>query len=249
MGTWRVRIEFDAAVDDDWVGRAASHLADRAGTVVRDEAGGQVAFVFDVEAAALGDAVPVALRTAEDAYAAAGVRGQAVAAHVTAAGHGQVDLSQPPVPELIGLTEVGEILGVSRGRLRQVTQRGDFPPPVARVRGGAIYARPAVEAFNAGWDRSFGPPSARHAQIAAELTRIPPGRPNTLQQRLRLLYNRERGYDLRGDPHTPPSATLFRLVDLLRARHPDFEPAYDHSFFPPPPSPPGPRLRLVTATG
>ncbi len=246
MATWRARIEFDAAADDERAGAMASQPA---GTVSYDRAGGQVALVFDVQAATLDRAVTLALRTAQAAHAAAGVPSQPLAAHVTAVASSPADQRQPPVPELIGPAEVATILGVPKGRLRQVTQRADFPPPVARARGGAIYARPMVEVFNAGWDRSFGPSSTRHAQIAAELARIPQGRPNTLQQRLRLLYNRERGYDLRENPDSRPSDTLFRLVDIIRARHPDFDPAYDRSFFPPHPSPARPALRLVPATG
>ena len=124
--------------------------------------------------------------------------------------------------------------------------RPEFPPPVTRVRGGAIYARSAVEAFHAGWDGQYGPASTTHAHVAAELARIPKGKPKSPQQALRLLYNYERSTDLPRNPQCSPSETLSRVIEMIWEQDPDFEPDYDRSFFHPHPTRRRPTLRLVT---
>jgi hypothetical protein len=246
VARWTARIEFDARLSDEQADEAAGRLAVHAGRVIRDEARHRVDVVFDLQASTLRHAIDRALRTARADLRVVGVAGSPLAAHVTSIGHGQADVGLPPQPELISPAEIGEILGVPKPRVREVTQRGDFPQPVARVRGGAIYARSAVEAFNAGWDHKFGPPSKTHARVAAELAHIPKGKPNTLQQRLRMHYNWERGWDLREDPENSASDTLSRVIEIIWQHHPDFEAVYDRSFFQPHPSR-RPSLRLVTA--
>ncbi len=246
MARWRARIEFDAAMSDKQANQAARRMALHAGTVIPDEARRRVEVVLDTEAGTLRQAVTLALRTARAALAEADVAGAPLAVHATTLAGRQVDVSQPLRTELISPAEIGKILGVPKAKLREITMRPDFPPPVVRIRGGAIYARSAVDAFHAGWDGRYGPPSRTHAHVATELAHIPKGKPRTLQQELRLRYNYERSTDLSGNPQSSPSDTLARVIEMIWEHHPDFKPDYDRAFFHPHPSRRRAALRLVT---
>lgn len=58
-----------------------------------------------------------------------------------------------PVPEpLMGLTEIAELLGVSRQRAHQLAATYGFPAPLARLAVGPIWAREDVER----WARETG---------------------------------------------------------------------------------------------
>jgi predicted DNA-binding transcriptional regulator AlpA len=54
----------------------------------------------------------------------------------------------------LGLTEIGELLGVSRQRAFTLSKRADFPAPSATLKAGRIWDRADVEAWEATWDRS-----------------------------------------------------------------------------------------------
>ena len=62
-------------------------------------------------------------------------------------------LTYPPLPELLGLTELAKQLGVSRQRVAQLSARDDFPKPAQRLAAGPVWAKPAVDRFAAGWER------------------------------------------------------------------------------------------------
>jgi hypothetical protein len=48
---------------------------------------------------------------------------------------------------LAGRTEIAEMLGVSRQRARDLTDRADFPAPIAEMRRGPIWKVSDVEAW------------------------------------------------------------------------------------------------------
>ena len=54
----------------------------------------------------------------------------------------------------LGLTEIGELLGVSRQRAFTLSKRADFPPPTATLKAGRIWDRATIEAWASTWDRS-----------------------------------------------------------------------------------------------
>lgn len=55
---------------------------------------------------------------------------------------------------LAGVAEAVEILGVSRARLYQlVGDHKDFPRPIAQLKGGPVWDRGQVEAWERGWER------------------------------------------------------------------------------------------------
>lgn len=139
-------------------------------------------------------------------------------------------VERPTVPELAGLAEVAAILGVSKQRVRELTQREDFPPPVAQLSGGAIYVKSTVEAFNNHWNRKPGRPSMFQAQVSAELAHIPTDKADPGQQALRMIYNNTRLHDLSRDTLAARGQTLFHAIKLTQS-FPNFEPSYDQSFF------------------
>ncbi|MCX4554258.1 AlpA family transcriptional regulator [Streptomyces sp. NBC_01500] len=55
--------------------------------------------------------------------------------------------------EHVGVTEIGEMLGVSRQRANKLVARPDFPAPVAQTKAGRAWERAAVEKWETGWDR------------------------------------------------------------------------------------------------
>ena len=62
-------------------------------------------------------------------------------------------------PELAGLAEVAEMLGVTKRTVSNYTRREDFPQPVDRLASGPIWRRTDIEA----WKDEHEPP-------------LPPGR-------------------------------------------------------------------------
>ena len=48
-------------------------------------------------------------------------------------------------PDLVGIAEIGELLGVSRQRVHQLTAKDDFPEPEAHLSAGKVWTRAAVE--------------------------------------------------------------------------------------------------------
>jgi hypothetical protein len=56
--------------------------------------------------------------------------------------------------DLVGYTEIGEILGVSRQRAQELAStHANFPRPVAKLAAGTFYSRAGVLAFKAQWPR------------------------------------------------------------------------------------------------
>jgi prophage regulatory protein len=56
--------------------------------------------------------------------------------------------------DLVGVTEIGDLLGVSRQRADQLTRTEGFPEPVAVLSAGRIWRRADVEV----WAREAGRP-------------------------------------------------------------------------------------------
>ncbi|MDE0778276.1 MAG: DNA-binding protein [Nocardioides sp.] len=54
--------------------------------------------------------------------------------------------------DLMGVTEIAELLGLTRQRVHQLRQSEDFPRPVADISAGSIWERADVEA----WARESG---------------------------------------------------------------------------------------------
>jgi len=82
------------------------------------------------------------------------------------------EITTPNLPELVGLTEIAWILGVSKQRVGQLRERDDFPKPVAELRSGPVWARPMLDRFIDDWPRRSGrPPRQDIERLAKQLIR------------------------------------------------------------------------------
>ncbi len=79
---------------------------------------------------------------------------------VEALTHAELDaeLASPLVPELVGVSEVAELLGVSRQRASDLQNRHGFPDPVAILASGPVWMRKQLNSFTSTWDRKPGRP-------------------------------------------------------------------------------------------
>jgi hypothetical protein len=68
-------------------------------------------------------------------------------------------------PDLVGVAEVAELLGVSKQRASDLAHSEGFPAPVATLRAGPIWRRSQLARFAGGWERRPGRPR-REAQPA-----------------------------------------------------------------------------------
>jgi hypothetical protein len=72
-------------------------------------------------------------------------------------------LSEPAVPELVGIQEVAELLEVTKQRASSLRRLTSFPRPVAQLASGPIWLRSDLTTFERSWDRRPGR-KRRHAQ-------------------------------------------------------------------------------------
>ncbi len=63
-------------------------------------------------------------------------------------------LEQPPVPEVIGVAELSEMLGVTKQRVSYLAQsQTGFPKPIAKLASGPVWLKPTVMRFVETWER------------------------------------------------------------------------------------------------
>ena len=70
------------------------------------------------------------------------------------------ELAMSNFPDLVGTTEVADLLGVSRQRIHELRKAGRFPQPMVELSGVPIWLRAAIVAFDEGWERKVGRPRA-----------------------------------------------------------------------------------------
>lgn len=75
------------------------------------------------------------------------------------------DLAEP-FPEIATLSEIAEMLGVTRQRAQQMSKETDFPHPVARTKSGPVYAVQEIEPIVVARQRNTG------RDTAGEVTRL-----------------------------------------------------------------------------
>lgn len=81
-------------------------------------------------------------------------------------------LAEPTYPELVGITEIADLLGTSRQRASELAHSGKFPAPVAELAAGPVWFKTNVARFVDEWDRKPGRPrsktTARLQELVAE---------------------------------------------------------------------------------
>jgi hypothetical protein len=61
---------------------------------------------------------------------------------------------------IVGVREIATHLGVTPGRVSQLSKRADFPAPWVRLASGPVWKREPIMRWAAKWDRSTGRPKA-----------------------------------------------------------------------------------------
>lgn len=76
----------------------------------------------------------------------------------------ETSLDEPAFPELVGVTEIAELLGTSRQRASELARSSKFPAPLAELAAGPVWPRAVVARFADEWERKPGRPKSRTAQ-------------------------------------------------------------------------------------
>ena len=155
---WSIYVELGRRdAPDDLYEDLYEHLAAAAPSVGTAPNGNLSVRVF-VEASTIRQAIDAGLKTVTAAAKSLSVTEPVVG--VEAITEEELDRrnAEPVIPPLVGVSEIAELLGVTRGRATQLTNRDDFPPAVATLKSSPIFVREQVEAFGRTWDRRGGRP-------------------------------------------------------------------------------------------
>ncbi|MFD7980255.1 hypothetical protein [Streptomyces sp. NPDC059071] len=155
---WSIYVELGRRdAPDDLYEDLYEHLAAAAPSVGTAPNGNLSARVL-VEASTARQAIDTGLKTVTAAAKNLGITEPVVG--VEAITEEELDRrnADPAVPPLVGVSEIAELLGVTRGRAGQLTKLDDFPPAVATLKSGPVFVREQVEAFGRNWDRRGGRP-------------------------------------------------------------------------------------------
>lgn len=68
------------------------------------------------------------------------------------------EIKTPNFPELVGVSEIADILGVTRQRASALAKTPGFPTPVATLASGPVWTRPSLNRFVEEWPRKEGRP-------------------------------------------------------------------------------------------
>jgi hypothetical protein len=95
-------------------------------------------------------------------------RGDVVAVEVLTEAEADARLAQPAFPELVGIAEIANLLGVSRQRASELQTRDGFPAPVAVLRSGPVWRKGDLTSFAATWERKPGRPPSQWQVIGVD---------------------------------------------------------------------------------
>lgn len=100
---------------------------------------------LDVQLSVMADSLESAVAKARAAFVNALRRAggpkhpDLIEAEVKTAERLDAELATPNVPELIGITELGQLLGVPRQRAYQLSKQKGFPEPLTRLASGPVW--------------------------------------------------------------------------------------------------------------
>ncbi len=82
------------------------------------------------------------------------------------------ELELPNFPELVGVSEIADILGVTRQRASALAKTAGFPTAIATLASGPVWTRPSLNRFVDDWPRKDGRPPKLATLIRDLLRRI-----------------------------------------------------------------------------
>jgi hypothetical protein len=139
--------EEDVAAVADGYPALREEVAVRGGVTLQGDEEGRYGARFTVAADEPGVAVEKGVSVLEEAAEAAGLpRGRVVdveAPTLEELGHGE----RSELPELVDLSGLAELLGVNRHLAPIVARSKGFPPPLAELNGGPVWALARVQRF------------------------------------------------------------------------------------------------------
>lgn len=162
---WHVIATFDrpGEVDDDQREALAGALPGFG--IVTDDGQRRLQVEGDVEAGTIRQATDAGLKAVRAAWAEAfGVAADPVGLRVLTTAAHEEEIAHPAGSDLIGYTEIAQMLGVSKQRAGQLAELTDFPAPLASPAMGPIYTRGAVEVWASSWTRKPGRPRKTPAE-------------------------------------------------------------------------------------
>lgn len=136
-------------------------LADLAPVVAVSPTG--VTVRIAVEASLPEDAVAAAITAARCALESVGWPSDVVEVEAVEWTTFERKLGEPTHPELVGITEIAELLGTSRQRASELARSSKFPAPLADLAAGPVWPKPAVARFVEEWERKPGRPRSTSA--------------------------------------------------------------------------------------
>jgi hypothetical protein len=110
---------------------------------------GTISVQMSVDAPTARQALDTALKAASKAARNAGASDVILGVELLTEEEQERRLASPVIPELVGLSEVGELLGVSRQRAGQLAEADGFPTAVARLKSGPVFVADQVRTFAA----------------------------------------------------------------------------------------------------
>jgi predicted DNA-binding transcriptional regulator AlpA len=170
---WSVYVEHRVAGDvDDAVAEVVmDDVVGYGGVVVVGDR--RVGARITVEASEAGEAALAGAQVVAAAVYNAGLQGtEPVRLEVVDEADLARESMEPTFPDVIGSTEVAEMLGVTRQRLHQLRAREEFPQPIVELAATPVWLRAAIKAYGDRRPRIQGAPGHRAASGVAP----PPGR-------------------------------------------------------------------------
>ena len=154
-------MEWVVSLDATMPGAFTEDLADRVLEELHDYSpsvggrGGRIGVTMSMEASTDRQAFDRAHRVVRHVL---GARCTVVDARVQSVEELERELEAPAVPALAGISEVAEVLGVSRQRASELSRSDGFPKPVANLAAGPVWLRSAIVSFAESWERRPGRP-------------------------------------------------------------------------------------------
>lgn len=114
-----------------------------------------------VEASSAGTAVSEALGTVQRYAEEAGLPSWPfVKVEATEWSAFERELETPTFPNVLGVSELSQLLGVSRQRASELARSRHFPKPFAALAAGPVWLEPSISRFVREWERRPGRPKS-----------------------------------------------------------------------------------------
>lgn len=154
---WLPEEDDETRVDDRSIEVLAKEIQEYAGAVSWGHQSYSIR--LSVEAPEVGKAVDVALGIGQDAVARAGLPQWPIGS-VLVQSYEVLDreLSTPLYPSIVGVTELAEMLDVSKQRASELARVPSFPAPFTELASGPVWIEDNVSEFCRTWVRKPGRP-------------------------------------------------------------------------------------------